>query len=731
MTGVENLSASDSSPNARSSNVTSDEARAYALQAIAPQAFGKYTIIGKLGHGGMADVNLAVVGGKGGFRKLVVIKRLHSHLEVEPEFVSMFLDEARLAARLDHPHCVQTHEVGEVDHQHFLAMEYLDGQGFERLLRVTGSRGETLPLPIALRIVADCVDGLAYAHELADYDGRPLGIVHRDVSPQNIFVTYAGVVKLLDFGIAKAETNVVETRTGVVKGKYAYIAPEQALGGHVDQRADLWSVGVVLWEALTARRLFKSVNELATLQETLRAEVKPPSTHNPNIPPELDRICLKLLQREIRDRYQTAAELKDDLERFLRTLPEQPTRKTIANWMREHFQEVIKVHKEKLNACLETVARDPSSIQRLVDGGAMHSGQFAVSSASMETSAVSHTGLGPPVLPASSTGATPSISGVHMSALGSSPGSNPGSNPGSYPSNPGFGIPGQSVAGMPAQEPPRKSYALHILIGAVVILLAVILALVIPRGEDPTAGVATITPLGAGVGSTGADTTGAGSTGSTGAGSTGAGSTGAGSTGAGSTGSTGAGATGAGSTGAAGADTTGSTGATGVAAMGTDTAAGTSTGTGVADGTTSAGTSDPVAHAREGGRRSGGRGSSSTSSAQTTATTQATTTTTTTQATTTPPPQTPPPQTTTTTTTTTSTSTPERSEETGFLTLVTSPWTHVALDGRAIGETPLLRARVPAGRHTLRLTNPDEGIDETYDIEVQPGETVTRRLGLR
>ena len=189
--------------------------RAYSLAAMPPQVFGKYTLIGRLGHGGMAEVNLAVSEGKGGFRKLVVIKKLHRHLAMEPGFIEMFLDEARLAARLNHPHAVQTYEVGESDGNHFIAMEYLDGQGLERLLRMSGEREEVISVELAARMISDALDGLAYAHELTDFDGTALNVVHRDISPQNIFVTYNGMVKLLDFGIAKAATHVVETKTGV------------------------------------------------------------------------------------------------------------------------------------------------------------------------------------------------------------------------------------------------------------------------------------------------------------------------------------------------------------------------------------------------------------------------------------------------------------------------------------------------------------------------------------
>ncbi len=349
--------------------IASAETKGYTVTAVPATPFGKYTLIGKLGHGGMAEVNLAVMSGKGNFRKLVVIKRMHAHLEAEPGFVDMFLDEARLAAQLDHPHCVQTLEVGEANGQHFLAMEYLDGQGLERLLRITGQRGETLPPTLVARMVADALDGLGYAHELTDYEGRPLGVVHRDVSPQNLFVTYNGVVKLLDFGIAKAASNVVETRTGVVKGKYAYIAPEQALATPVDARADVWAMGVVMWEMLTSRRLFKSHNELATLQETLTATIHPPSAVVAGIPAELDRIVLRALTREVSLRYQSAAEFKTDLEDYLATAPERAERRDIAKLMQERFGEAVKVHRAKIAECLAAVARDDKSVQRMIEGG--------------------------------------------------------------------------------------------------------------------------------------------------------------------------------------------------------------------------------------------------------------------------------------------------------------------------------------------------------------------------
>ncbi len=394
----------------KASELAADPSRAYSLVAIPPQPFDKYTLIGKLGHGGMAEVNLAVALGKGNFKKLVVIKRLHRHLAMEPGFVDMFLDEARLAARLNHPHCVQTHEVGEWQDNHFLAMEYLDGQGLERLLRISGQKGLDIPFDLAARIVSDALDGLAYAHELADFDGSPLGVVHRDVSPQNIFITYNGVVKLLDFGIAKAATHVVETRTGVIKGKYAYIAPEQALAQDVDHRADLWSMGVVLWELLTGRRLFKSVNELATLHETLQGEIKLPSAFRPDLPTDLDTICMRALERDVDARYQTAQEMKEEIDRYLATLPKPPGRSAIARTMRERFDEVIETHQRTLAQCLKGGALElsASSIQQLVE-------MPMVTPTGM--SPLSQQKAGPSVTPTP----TPTPSNEHLAALAAPP----------------------------------------------------------------------------------------------------------------------------------------------------------------------------------------------------------------------------------------------------------------------------------------------------------------------
>ena len=288
-------------------------------------SFGKYRLIAELGHGGMADVFLAVQAGPAGsnFRKLSVIKRLRQNLVEEPEFVEMLIEEARIAARLNHPNVVQTNEVGEVDQQYFIAMEYLDGQPLHRIQHRTTQRlKEGKPSPIGqeqqMIIVIDALAGLHHAHGLADYDGSPLAIVHRDVTPQNIFVTYEGQVKVVDFGIAKAAGRASETRQGVVKGKVRYMAPEQAIGQSVDCRADVFSMGIMLWEVVTSKRMWKDVDDLEIVRRLVDGtHPSSPRDVDPNVHEELDRICRKALATDREDRYASAEDFRADLEQYI------------------------------------------------------------------------------------------------------------------------------------------------------------------------------------------------------------------------------------------------------------------------------------------------------------------------------------------------------------------------------------------------------------------------------
>lgn len=283
---------------------------------------GKYRLIAELGHGGMADVFLALVEGPAGsgFTKVAVVKRLRANLAEDPEFVTMLIDEARITARLNHPNVVQMLEVGVEGEEYFLAMEYLDGQPLHRLERRAARAKRSVSRDARLTIVADVLAGLHHAHDLTDYDGTSLGIIHRDVTPQNIFITYDGQIKVVDFGIAKAAGRAQETQHGVVKGKVRYMSPEQATGESVDRRADIFAVGILLWEAATGVRFWGELDDFDIVQALVAQNYQPsPRARQPEVPEELDRICRKALAHEACERYATAAEMRADLEMFLGT----------------------------------------------------------------------------------------------------------------------------------------------------------------------------------------------------------------------------------------------------------------------------------------------------------------------------------------------------------------------------------------------------------------------------
>lgn len=340
----------------------SSETTASGHVAVAPvqlRRFGHYVVVAKLGQGGMCEVHLALHEGPSGFRKLVALKRLFPHLEEDPAAVEMLLDEGRIAARLAHPNTVQTHEVGDVDGTHFLAMEYLAGHPFHRLLQRAARGGDRLPTRLSVRVIADALDGLHHAHELLDYDGTPLGVVHRDVSPHNLFVTYDGVTKLLDFGIAKAGTQEAVTRVGMVKGKFAYIAPEQARGEPVDRRADLWAIGVVAWEAIAGHRLFKADNEAATLERALTLDIPDLRSVTPDAPPAIAELVARALRRDPEARPGTALEMREVLESWLAREGHGESRSALRDHMRGAFAGVEHEQRALVKRCVERATADP------------------------------------------------------------------------------------------------------------------------------------------------------------------------------------------------------------------------------------------------------------------------------------------------------------------------------------------------------------------------------------
>ena len=279
---------------------------------------GRYTLHGEIAAGGMATVHIGRMKGTAGFSKVVAIKRLHAQYAKDPDFVSMFLDEARLAARIHHPNVVQTLDVIATEGEVFLVMEYICGESLSKVLRALVPRDERMPLKVAAAVMVGVLHGLHAAHEASNEKGEKLGIVHRDMSPQNVLVGPDGIARVLDFGIAKAETRSYHTRDGDLKGKLAYMAPEQLTGEiTVDRRTDIFAASIVLWEILTGRRLFDSDYQSAILRRIQETSVAAPSSFNPDLPPQLDALVLKGLARDPDDRFATAREMAIALEMCL------------------------------------------------------------------------------------------------------------------------------------------------------------------------------------------------------------------------------------------------------------------------------------------------------------------------------------------------------------------------------------------------------------------------------
>lgn len=284
-----------------------------------PSRFRRYEILRRIATGGMGSVYLGRVIGAGGFERRVAIKAMHPHIAGESSFVAMFLDEARLAARIHHPNVVATLDIDETEDGLFIVMEYIEGVTVRQINHALRARRAVAPLPVSLRVVLDALAGLHAAHELASAEGAPLQLVHRDVSPANLIVGVDGLTRITDFGIARAEERLGETtRTGEIKGRVGYMSPEQLRGAPVDRRSDVYSAGVVLWELLTAQRAFPGDNEAAVLMAALRGVSRPPSELDPRVPDEISAACMMALTQEPGLRHASAAEFAEELERAAR-----------------------------------------------------------------------------------------------------------------------------------------------------------------------------------------------------------------------------------------------------------------------------------------------------------------------------------------------------------------------------------------------------------------------------
>jgi serine/threonine-protein kinase len=312
---------------------------------VEPRVIGRYALYDEIASGGMATVHLGRLLGSAGFSRTVAIKRLHPQYAKDPDFVTMFVDEARLAARIHHPNVVATLDVVSTDGELFLVMEYVMGESLGRLIPLTRAKGERIPPSMVATVMAAALHGLHAAHEARDEHGDPLGIVHRDVSPQNILVGVDGNARVLDFGVAKAAGRLQTTREGQLKGKIAYMAPEQ-IGGTVGRTTDVYAASVVFWESLTAKRLFQGEGEVEVMRKVLDGRVEPPSTYAPDIPPVLEQIVLRGLDIDPARRFQTAGDMALAIEDAMPMVG----RSKIGRWVEETATQRLAVRTERLAA---------------------------------------------------------------------------------------------------------------------------------------------------------------------------------------------------------------------------------------------------------------------------------------------------------------------------------------------------------------------------------------------
>ena len=319
-----------------------------------PTPFGKYLLMGLIARGGMAEVYRARKRSEGG--QLYAIKCMRPQLAKEARFVEMFVREGKLAEQLKHPSVVRTFEIGRTDGRYYISMEYIGGKDLTQILRRCQDTGGRIPTPHACFIAARMAEGLHFAHTLIDPEGKPLSVIHRDVSPSNVRIGYDGDVKLLDFGIAQAMVKFT-SEIGVLKGKFSYMSPEQIRGMPVDARTDVFSTGIVLHEMLTTEKLFRGDTEFQLMERVRNAEVLPPSKFNRRVPEALDRIVLKALARDVADRYPSALDLAADLNAFLDSYKFKPTE--LQSLVRELFRADYDSEALEVQACLQAPLPSP------------------------------------------------------------------------------------------------------------------------------------------------------------------------------------------------------------------------------------------------------------------------------------------------------------------------------------------------------------------------------------
>ncbi|MBQ1926497.1 MAG: serine/threonine protein kinase [Proteobacteria bacterium] len=296
----------------------------------------------------MAEVYRAKLLNAPEFERFFAIKRILPNLAADKEFVTMFINEAKVAVDLEHPNVCQIYELGRLGESHYIAMEYIPGRDVTAIQNYYRKQKKIMSVSQACFIMAQAAQGLDYAHRAVDANGQPLGLVHRDVSPQNLIVTYDGVVKLIDFGVSKASRKTAHTRNGVVKGKFSYMSPEQAMDGNIDHRSDIFALGVLFWELLTGRRLFQSESEFAIIEKITECNIEKPSKLNKMVPEAVDRICMKALEKDVNQRYAWASDMVVDLLDFINSCKTPFTQWHLQNWMCSTFQKELETEWEKL-----------------------------------------------------------------------------------------------------------------------------------------------------------------------------------------------------------------------------------------------------------------------------------------------------------------------------------------------------------------------------------------------
>ena len=330
-----------------------------------PVQFGKYLLLDRINVGGMAEVFKAKAFGVEGFERLVAVKRILPNIAEDEEFITMFIDEAKIAGQLNHANICQIFDLGKVDDSFFIALEFVQGKDLRAIYDLCKAKpginegSPAMPIGQACFVMMKACEGLDYAHNKKDQNQQEIHLVHRDVSPQNILISYEGEVKLIDFGIAKAAGKASKTQQGILKGKFGYMSPEQVRGLPLDRRSDIFSIGICLYEMLTAERLFIGESDFSTLEKVRNVEILPPSTYNRRIPEELERICLKALAKDVEDRYQNAIDMHDDLQAFMYTAGEFFSRKDLGGWMKRVYDEDIRAEQAKL----ESYQRMPAIMQ--------------------------------------------------------------------------------------------------------------------------------------------------------------------------------------------------------------------------------------------------------------------------------------------------------------------------------------------------------------------------------